>query len=753
MPAQEVKQELQSQTKTQGEERPQPFSPIQIPVDNTLSKTLVEVVLDDFDSARNSRESYDYGTNDKGEKLGFDKWIEDLKHLYSGWREAKEIPWRFCSNRSVKIAASILEMVVARMFSAVWNEDLTRWRPGEITDTPKVERISKFMDWWIKVQSPMRDFFDDWVKVTSGFGDSWTELSWVVEERDAGPEPTPKMDPMTGQQAIDPMTGQPAMTLGRKIDRDERTHAIILPKEAVYTMKDSKDAENDPICIEEEFPYRKLEEMERAGQLVNVTTELSKLIHVNVPNTGIPDEELERIKAVKRRNVPVKIVRWYGHFDVDGTGFPQSVRIWIAKDFRLYLGGVRMSDITKSGRRPLVFERYNTYIDRIDHLFGQGILDQVRELAKEVDAIFNQITDGNTLSILRPGFYDPSGDVDAGAIKLAPNKMIPVTDPNHNVMFPNIEINTDRLINAIRLVMEYIERLTAASSYVMGRESEIVGGSGTATRTNAIMQSAEIRFARPAERLRAGAAKILTRLFDIIQLNIPPGLEGRVLGEDGQPIFKAGEISEEGLAGRYDAYLLDDPTMGSKETERQVTSMMYSLLMQNMIVGTDPVKIYGVTAKLLKSVGWDPEEILGPEPSMDDIDEPDDENTLMIQGDFKRVKANIYENHLFHIQKHMEMMQSPTLQMLGQTNPILVQQIMQYNQNHIMEHQMMMQQMMQLMSKQQGAKSGEAGKSDKGGEQANPFTDPNGGVENTGGPMGQAMQDKRDGTAQSSASA
>ena len=57
--------------------------------------------------------------------------------------------------------------------------------------------------------------------------------------------------------------------------------------------------------------------------------------------------------------------------------------------------------------------------------------------------------------------------------------------------FPNFDIPTERLINAIRLVLEFIERLTAASSYVMGKESEIVGGSGTATRTNAILQNAE----------------------------------------------------------------------------------------------------------------------------------------------------------------------------------------------------------------------------------------------------------------------
>lgn len=49
-------------------------------------------------------------------------------------------------SRSMKIAMAIIEMLHARMFPAVWNEDLIRWQPGEKTDKPKVERINKLMD-------------------------------------------------------------------------------------------------------------------------------------------------------------------------------------------------------------------------------------------------------------------------------------------------------------------------------------------------------------------------------------------------------------------------------------------------------------------------------------------------------------------------------------------------------------------------------------------------------------------------------
>ena len=205
------------------------------------------------------------------------------------------------------------------------------------------------------------------------------------------------------------------------------------------------------------------------------------------------------------------------------------------------------------------------------------------------------------------------------------------------------------------------------------------------------------------------------------------------MGEKGEPLFSENELTQEGLSGEYDAYLMPDPSMGSKGMEREISSMFYSLLMQNMIVGTDPVKIYKVTADLIRAWGKDPVQYLGPEPSSDLVDEPEDENTLIVQGDFERVKAQITENHLLHIQKHMQLLESPSLAALP---PALVQQVSQFTQQHIMEHQMMMQAMMSLVQKL-GGQSGESS-SPKGAKTA--F-----GMENTSGPLAGAMQEQNKG--------
>lgn len=732
---------------------------IQITDEETLQDTLAEVVLDDYEKAKNDKGERDYGKTSKGEELTFDSWFKAIQDLYAGNREAKTIPWQYCSNRSLRIATSILDLIHSRLFPAVWNEDLTRWRPGKDIDAPKAERIKKLMDWWVRVYSPLKPYLDLWTKYTAGMGDALTESYWDVEETVTNE----KIDiPISGPDGM-PLTNQdgtPAINTIPKVVSSEKTKSRLITKDNVFMMKGAKDIQRDPVIIRETVLFKDLEELERKGVCVNITGDdgLEKYIIVPEPSGDLDDIEKERIRRIKLRNIPVEVLREYLHYDIDGVGVNESVRIYVNPEHRMYLGGVRMSDITKSGRRPVDFTKYDNYLHRPDELDGEGVLHKVKELAEEIDACFNQITDANTLAVLRPFFYDPSGDVDAAAIKLGPNKGVPVTDPSRNVYFPPFEIPTERLINAIRLVMEFIERLTAASEYIMGRESGTVGGSGTATRTNAIVQSAEIRFTLPSERLRIGASNILSQHLDLIQLNIPEGMEEQILGEKGERLFLDGELKNESISGKFSAYLLPDPSMGSKQTERDLMNQIYSILMQNPLVLTNPQNIYRLTALWLKSQGKNPDEILGPAPMIDDVTDPEDENSLMIQGDFERVTPNFAENHLFHIMKHMELEQSPHMMAIASTAPELTNQILEYNRNHIQAHMEMMKQIQSAMKTGetggQENPDGDGGQGNSGSERENAQkSESNTRVENTGGPLGKALNSQRSGASQSSSGA
>ena len=752
--ARDIKDEMMAGEQPMEPQAPQPQAPIaqesiQLPLSEDMQKQIVQIIMEDWNSSKSARGERDYGIDSKGAASDFDGWLKGLRDLYNSRREPKDMPWKYCSNRSLRISASILDMIHSRLFPAVLNEELVRFRPGESTDQPKVDRITKLMHWWIFIHSRMRAFFDIWVKQVSAYGDGLTESYWKVQPIDKGETVEEPITDEMGMPLINP-DGTPAVLKSRVITLIETTASKVYPKEDVYLQEGSTDIQTEPVILKDSFKYRELERGETEGKFVNIASDLRNLVTYEQPDmTGITPEEEERIKSIKIRNVPVEVLKWYGSFDADGDGFDEDVRILISPEHELYLGGIAVRNLTKSGRRPLDFTKFDNRIDCPDENFGEGLLEKVKELSDEIDAIFNQMTDSNTIGILRPFFYDPGGNVDAPVLKLGPNKGTPVSDPGRNVFFPDIQIATDKLILAIRLVLEFVERLTAASSYVLGKESEIVGGSGTATRTNAIVQSAEQRFAMPSERLREGASRIIRHHLDLVQLNIPPGLENRVLGEDGLPLFTSNELTQEGISGEFDTYILMDPSMGSKQTERELSTMLYSVLLMNPLVGTDPVKIYKVTADLIKANGKDPEEYLGPAPDSDMIDKPEDENTLIVQGDFARVRAQIAENHILHIQKHMELLQSPSLAALP---PHLGQQIAQFTQQHIMEHQQMMQIMMAIQqkfgqAKQMGSEGGKDGGNNGDGPQG-PASAGDGGpssMETVPGPLGGAMQTKRGG--------
>ena len=152
--AREIRDEQQAEGETPPPvEEEMALPELQLQLDAFHQRTAVETILSDFDAAQQARDARDFGYGAKGEKLGFDAWLKELKQLYYGQRDPKVEPWKFCSNRSLMIAMAILETLHARMFGAIYNEELTRWRPGDVTDVPRAERIEKFMFWASRVRS------------------------------------------------------------------------------------------------------------------------------------------------------------------------------------------------------------------------------------------------------------------------------------------------------------------------------------------------------------------------------------------------------------------------------------------------------------------------------------------------------------------------------------------------------------------------------------------------------------------------
>jgi hypothetical protein len=607
--------------------------------------------------------------------------------------------------RSLKIAQAIVEMLVARLIPAVWDENLIRWRPVETTDKTRVEAVNKIMPWvlntWMKIEKDIVEI----VRACIMMGTVYVESFWDVKRKDLDQvEKTPVVDE-TGQPVIDEATGTPLLVEERLLKIMEKPAVRILPIDKVLIQPGCTDIQKEPVIKQEDFYYHELVQLASDGLMENVTDELKNSVDKSLRSKfGEELENAEKIADVdaKRRSHIVETLIWYGNFDADKDGFPEEVCGMIALKEEIYLRAFKVARINRKGERPI---RKINFINRIHKFLGIGVLEQVKPLAEEIDAVFRQIQDANTLSILKWGFYDPNSDYSPDEHVAKPRAMYPVTNPSQNVFFPDMQVPTERLLNAIRLVLEFVERLTAASSFVMGKEGNFSGGSGTATKTAAIVTSAEQRFNLPTANIRRGLGEVLTDIFDLCHMNMPAGLEKRILGENEEPIFETTEQVKDAFVQEMDGYLLPNASFGDIGTERELAIMLYDkfVLGGNPFVVGNPAKLWKATANVFKAFKETPEEWIGKGPTEKPSDDPLDEHTMIREG--MVLHAEPQENHLEHLLVHMKLLDSPDILLWSK-------EMVDVLRAHIQEHQQMMAMMLQF---QQGAdKGGNLGNQDEG---------------------------------------
>lgn len=712
-------------------------NPLLLNMSKEKQDELVQVIMEDYRNAKEARQQTSWGTDSDGKGVDFDTKYADLVDLYEGADVKRPEAW-MCG-RSLKIAQSIVEMLVARLFPAVWNDDTARWKPVEYTDKKRTEAANKIMGWVINVWMKARIDMLELVRACISMGTVYTEPYWEVKKKDLGETRKQEVVDEMGQPQLDQM-GQPMVIETKMLTMDEKPALRNIPLTKILTQPGCTDIQDEPVIKLQDFYYWELEQEQREGIVENVTGELKDAVDKTIISKfGSELEKAEKISDfnAKRRSSLVECLVWYGPFDANDDGFAEEICVRVAIKEEIYLQGFETSKISRRGKRPLV---QTNFINRMFKLLGIGVLEQVKPLAEEIDACFRQLQDANTLGIMKWGFYDPNSDYNPDEHVAKPRAMYPVTNPQQNVYFPDMSVPIERLINAIRLVMEFTERLTAASSYVMGKESNIVGGSGTATRTQAIMSSADARFNLPAMNMRDGVAEILTQIFDICFLNMPEGLEKRILGENSEKIFESSEEVKDAFLTQMDCYLEPNSAFGDINTARELSMMLYD----KFVMGGNPLvvgavdKIYHATANVFKAYGENPNEWIGPAPVAKETNDPLEEHTIIREG--REIPADPQENHLEHIMTHMQVLQTPEIIQWPREAVMLLQQ-------HIESHKQMMQMVMQFQSQGkkgadqngQGGKTGSKGEpSQSGGKQ---------GVPGNGNPAQSAAKQQTQGSA------
>lgn len=632
--------------------------PKEIAFEEDRQQQLAEMVLLDYQISEDARK--------KKSEDGM-SWEEKMALLVAKWegiRKPKNKPFKGCSNKTMRLVTGIEQTMHSQILGSVWSNGRVTFKPGEETDIERVKRTNKFMEWVVNVGIKAYDVLDDYIH-------SCTKLGLGVFKYAAKMDVQYVPRKIQGTVEFYPM---PHFT----------TEVIAVSIDSLYLQPNCTTLHGiQPIIHKIEYTNFEIEQAMNTGTFLDKREKLTKYATNAVgdvkdtlgPVAAAEQEADKRAKIDARvRNYPLVILEWYGLADVGDPRGPQECVIWVEQKSRTYLSGKLLRSIYPRNRRPFIGR---PCIKRSTDVLGVGYVELVYPLSDEIDALYNQANDMNTLDVMPSGFYSPTSGFDPDKVELGPNVWLPVEQPVQNVYMPTRAHNTEKFVMMIRSVMEFVERLSAASSYSMGKEDEMVGGTGSATRTNQIITHGEIRLGPILRRIASGWTELLTELYFLYYAFAPIGYAERIVGEDGTALFP-NQTLQDSFLNEADAYCVPDMALAGAQAQRDLAMWIYTNFSQHPLVLADVGRLWEVAHTVLDAMAHgsiDIESIIGPKPGSNvDMQLVNIENTRMLQGEM--VQVNPTDIHIQHLQGHAMITQ-------GRQLPPEIVQIITL---HIMEH-------------------------------------------------------------------
>jgi hypothetical protein len=266
------------------------------------------------------------------------------------------------------------------------------------------------------------------------------------------------------------------------------------------------------------------------------------------------------------------ILERYAKIDVDGSGINTQVIIWTHEETAKILRATYLRRVTKSGLRP--YSKINFH-QRNTKKYPVGIPELLYSLTKEMDALENIKIDIGVQTSLPMGFYRPSSSLNDEIISFGPGQLIPLDNPQTDIVFPNLGAKTYFSSSEQQFLMSQIERIVSLGDLNYGQTGS-QGASRTATGARTLISEGSSNLDVYLRRLNRGYGRDLKYCFHQLQDKLPPGFEFRVFGDDGKSYFRRIESKQE-LCGMYDFELEPNSAASNKQIQIEVANQKLQL--------------------------------------------------------------------------------------------------------------------------------------------------------------------------------
>lgn len=681
--------------------------------------TISELFPDTAKELQAEKKEYNYGmmfqiSDEKKKKIVqfIDDFVEESKKQreemmaikseavknYEGIEKVRG-PWAGSSNISTMVTTIACDMMHAKLFPMAWNPTMLYFKGVEKHD-PEVAKNNEVLMRFVltKDMEDTQDKADDMCHRLVVDGTLCVKLQfetyfpYITEVKVVGVERSGKLRYEAEYKQI----------------KRERCKWITRDLDYVYFTFNAENERNADIVDEVYYTLPILKEMFEDGYFLP-DTDLETLQN-SVEKTFDPQGTVKaRYQALgleayysRLESYPIKCYEAHVKYDINDDNRREECIFLVLPDQKMYLSGKPLHCVSRTGIKPWLIR---PFLRRPGCLIGKGLPELVRHLHKEMNAIHNQRIDAGNMVLAPFFFYRAASGFDPSEINVRPGTGIPLDDPQRDVYFPSYD--PSRLSVSFQeenIVMDLIQKLTYLTPASLGQET---AERPTARGTLAVIAQGEQKFGLLGARVQKIFCDLITMTRKMYEENMPQGLEERILGDKGQPMW--GRLSAEYIAGDYDCIMPLDLTAGDLAFEKQADQLIFQTMSQDPIVNQNPAYAWEIRAGYLRAMGkLDIEKYIGPKPDLQD--NPgiiSDENMQLAQE--SNVQVHPGDDDVAHMNGHQEFKRK-----MANT---LTQNAMEMLTLHILDHRVQHVQKLQQAAAvgQQGGQGGQNGTQNMGG--------------------------------------
>lgn len=282
--------------------------------------------------------------------------------------------------------------------------------------------------------------------------------------------------------------------------------------------------------------------------------------------TGL--NKLGSIAGIRQYN----IYESYLKYDIDDDGIDEELVAWVEDTTKRVLRLTYLERVGPGQKRPFVVKKFIPQSGP----YGKGLGEILYGINNELDYIHNMRLDYGTLQNLPFFFYRAASGLNPVSLKLGPGMGVPVDDPNGDINFPRLNGGTSYGFQEEQQVTRYGENASGITQFSLGNIQQ-QGATRTATGTAALVNELNANIDIHIKRYQRGYKKNLVILDMQLQDLLPLGTIIRIVGMDGQDIYKRFE-NREAIKWQADFDLTANSINSNKAIERETAQMLLGQL-------------------------------------------------------------------------------------------------------------------------------------------------------------------------------